>query len=429
MTAKTSWWVATLAAALLPAVAARAQEGVWRPATATPAPPAAGPEVTLGRPVPLDAPVTDAAFEAPAADPALPLGGLYRTAYQGNNEESGASPLPFIARGQPPDSVPPPLPGPPAPPPAEGYNQGVVTDHPLRKGWWDKCKDFFSNGGEKASSTGHCCFQSDHAFDCLASPVTNPFLFEDPRALTEVRPIFIYQGMPSNAGGGYSGFFGTQARVAFTERWSLVVNELGWVYLHPSHPVDGITSTTSFAQVTLGPKWTFYRCPDSGTVAAAGLSFQIPAGSSKSFQNTGTLSLFPYLSAAQHFRLPEGWGSINLMGTTGFSFSEDSKRSEYYYLSAHIDYNIANTGIYPLLEMNWYHYTSGGRGPALGFEGADLVNFGSSSLGKRDYLTLAPGLRYKVSECVQAGFAVEFPITSQKELTNYRLTFDLIFRY
>src|SRR5262249_44161368 len=151
-------------------------------------------------------------------------------------------------------------------------------------------------------ASSRCAFQSDHAFDCLASPVTNPFLFEDPRALTEVRSIFIYQGAPHSAFGGYSGFFGTQARLALCDRWSLVINELGFVFLHPSTPPPGFKASTGFAQLSLGPKWTFYRNPDSGTVLATGLNFVIPTGSGSVFQDTGTLSLFPYLSAGQHLR-------------------------------------------------------------------------------------------------------------------------------
>jgi hypothetical protein len=57
------------------------------------------------------------------------------------------------------------------------------------------------------------------------------------------------------------------------------------------------------------------------------------------------------------------------------------------------------------------------------------VNFGSASLGGKDFVTLAAGLRYKFSECIQTGIGFEWPVTSQKELTDFRLTFDLIFRY
>jgi hypothetical protein len=39
-------------------------------------------------------------------------------------------------------------------------------------------------------------FRSDHRYDNFVSPTTNPFFFEDPRSLSEIRPIFIYEGMP-----------------------------------------------------------------------------------------------------------------------------------------------------------------------------------------------------------------------------------------
>ena len=80
--------------------------------------------------------------------------------------------------------------------PNERYNCGVVTAPPPAGGssWFGKCKELFSGCGIGAASGGRCAFQSDHCFDSFISPVTNPFLFEDPRSLTEVRPIFMIQG-------------------------------------------------------------------------------------------------------------------------------------------------------------------------------------------------------------------------------------------
>ena len=37
---------------------------------------------------------------------------------------------------------------------------------------------------------------SDHCFDRFISPISNPFFFEDPRSLTEVRGIFIDNSLP-----------------------------------------------------------------------------------------------------------------------------------------------------------------------------------------------------------------------------------------
>jgi hypothetical protein len=293
----------------------------------------------------------------------------------------------------------------------------------------------FTFGGERASATGRCLFQSDCCFESLASPITNPFLFEDPRALTEIRAIWFHQGLPGSSipGGGYSGFFGAQARLALCERWSLVINELGFTYLHPNNPPPGFSNSVGFAQMSLGPKWTFCRSPDTGTVAATGLFFQIPTGSAKVFQDTGTLSLVPYLTVAQNFgRLPQGFGSFNAVAATGYSFSVDRSRSDYFYLSTHLDYDVANLHrIWPLIELNWFYYTRGGNGAPLGFEGTDLVNFGTSNVGAKNFVTIGPGVRYKFGFCqnLQTGLAVEFPLTGQKELTSYRVTWDIIFRY
>src|SRR5438067_2840151 len=103
---------------------------------------------------------------------------------------------------------------------------------------------------------GRAAFESDHAFDTFASPVTNPFYFEDPRSLTEVRPLFFFQTIPNSNylyRGGHAEFFGVQARVALTERWSLVLNKLGGVSINPG---DGsvLKSETGFAELWLGPK-------------------------------------------------------------------------------------------------------------------------------------------------------------------------------
>src|SRR5262249_34385402 len=102
-------------------------------------------------------------------------------------------------------------------------------------------------------------FRSDHAYDSYISPVTNPFLFEDPRSLTEIRPIFLFQKVPTsqnNFGGGNIIFFGAQARVAITERWSFVINKFGGISENPSTN-SGLGSNTGFAELWLGPKYTF----------------------------------------------------------------------------------------------------------------------------------------------------------------------------
>jgi hypothetical protein len=333
-------------------------------------------------------------------------------------------------------TTPPPSPPLATPPPAAPFPTGpgdadAPVDRPLNgPGWWGRFVGTWE-WGERPP--GGAWFLTDCNFEGLISPVTNPFFFEDPRALTEVRPIFMYQKAPDDNPvfqGGHSEFFGLQARIAFTNRLSLVLNKFGWVALHPENPVPGVEDDTGFSEVYLGPKYTFLRRPESGFIGAAGLTFEIPLGSSRVSQDTGNLGLDPYVTLGKSFRVGGGFGSFNLLGEAGYNFSTDNKRSEFFHSSLHLDYNVANTNrFFPLVELNWFHYANPGKARVLGFEGADLVNFGSDIEGDRDYVTLAGGLRYKFSEHLQLGGAVEFPLTQQKLITDYRLTFDLILRY
>lgn len=485
MTIRQLRWMATLGLVLgLPAISA-AEEVVWRavrhdaapaapvaaPVDVAPPPAWSGPVATLGRPVAIvpSAPATavePVGYRVPAQGPVVrgqapeslfpppppPPGALVSL-----TSEAAAPPRPPIPYPAPapapvapfPDPAPPPpastvvphvVGGPPdnlpppgaAPFPDPSPNPSVALDRPIGTSWWDKATGWCT-WGDKSDCSHRAKFQSDHAFDFLASPVTNPFFFEDPRALTEVRPIFTYQSAPSGNPifrGGHSEFFGTQARVAFTERLSLVVNEFGFVSLHPNSPTPDVQQNTGFGEIKLGPKYTFLRNTATGTVAAAGLTFELPAGSHAVSQDTGSLGFDPYVTFGQHFRLPSGFGSLNLLGAMGYSFSADNKRSEFFHTSWHLDYNVANTNFYPLIELNYFHYTNGGKARDLGMEGADLVNFGSTNVGERNLLNMAFGLRYKFSENVQIGGAFEWPILNHHDtLSDVRFTFDVIFRY
>jgi hypothetical protein len=188
---------------------------------------------------------------------------------------------------------------------------------------------------------------------------------------------------------------------------------------------------TGFAEVWVGPKYTFYRDDCNNTAAAVGLTFQIPCGDSNLAQDTGDLTLAPYLSFAKSFgKLPSGYGNFNFMSTTGFAFGVDNARSDYFYSNFHLDFDVAGQGrYYPLIELNWIRYINGGNARPFTFEGGDLANFGSAFVGKRNLFTLATGLRYKLNECVQFGAAFEFPLNSQKDINDFRITLDVIFRY
>lgn len=273
---------------------------------------------------------------------------------------------------------------------------------------------------------------SDCAFDDFISPSSNPFLAEDPRSLTELRPLFLYQTIPGDQAayrGGSAYFFGLQGRLAFTDRLSVVLHKLGGVSFSPG---DGATAqgATGMAEIWLGPKFVFWRDVENQRLGSFGMIFQMPVGSGGwAFQGTGKLTLVPYFSHARNLgKTP--LGRFNLINTVGYAIGTSSERSDYLFDTLHVDLDVAdNHRFYPFIEMSWFHYTSDGSArPGLGFEGRDLANVGAA-VGGRDFLSIAPGMRYKFSESLQFGVTAELPLLGTKDLHQFRLGVDMIWRY
>ncbi|MGL4553030.1 MAG: hypothetical protein ACRC33_17820, partial [Gemmataceae bacterium] len=208
------WKLSLAGFALALGVPASAQETGWRAV-----PVASAPAATLGRPVarPLPAgapvavvgrPVIRAAMAEEVPFPPPPP--LVRVVGIDPMLDSGPPPPPLplpprppvsVSRQGPPDVVDPPAGGPGVSPP--DLIPGVEPSHPVGPGMWERWGGWMSWGDRPSGKGGAWC--SDTCFPGLISPITMPFYFEDPRALTEVRPIFMYQKIPGstpNVGGG-----------------------------------------------------------------------------------------------------------------------------------------------------------------------------------------------------------------------------------
>ena len=273
-------------------------------------------------------------------------------------------------------------------------------------------------------------FCSDHDFDSFVSPVTNPFLFEDPRSLSEVRALGIYQRVPTsqpNFQGGSLWYVGVRGSLAITNRISVTLNKVGLSGVSASGDSD-LGSHVGLSELWFGPKVTIVRDVDFGTLLAAGLQFQLPVGSSAVYQNTGKLSVVPYVSVGQSF-LKTRLGSFNTLANAGYSFSTNNQRSDYLYASGHLSFDVMNRQkFFPLVELNWFHYTTNGNAQFLAGEGRDLVNFGSLAKGS-SLLTGAVGARYRYTKRVEFGGAFEVPIAGNRDFFRYRLLFDVSFRF
>jgi hypothetical protein len=274
-------------------------------------------------------------------------------------------------------------------------------------------------------------FESDPAFCDFVSPLSNPFFFEDPRSLTELRPMFFYQSFPSGDPffrDGHGWFFGGQGRLAVTPRISLVVHKLGFTAFKPGNG-SIYQGGTGLSEFWLGPKVLVYRDAEAKTLVSVGTQFQIPLGSSDPLQDTGSLSIVPYVSAAQRLMYTE-IGSLNGMATTGYSFSTNNQRSDFFYASAHLDFDIANGHrFYPVAELNWFSYTTDGHARNITTEGRDFANVGAAAKGN-NLVTWALGLRWRsLNGRVEVGGGYEGFMFGQKGLFDGRFTVDLIWRY
>jgi hypothetical protein len=430
-------WMGCVGLALgLVAARASAQELQWRPAgPATPAPIT----VTLSAPVP-SATEAQPLRVIPQDAPAAPtVRGQMADPLLGAPVAQAPSVIQVAAQdplfGSPTQTVPPPPP-PPVPgltssnPAEDPYNCGQSVTARSGGSIFDQGKDavagVFGGGGRNP-------FQSDHAFDIFASPVTNPFYFQDPRSLTQIKPLFLYQQVPGRNPaflGGDIWWAGVTGSVAINDMISVVINKLGFIGFHPETTAYGINRASGFSEFSFGPQFTFFRCESTKTVLAAGLLFDLAVGSNDLQQSNGDLSLVPYFSAAQNFGKTD-YGSFNNMTTLGYSFSTDHERNDFFYWSNHIDFDVMNLNkIFPMVELNWFHTTNNGNSKRFfGFDGSDLVNFGAGGAAGLNDLSIAVGARYKFTEWLQAGAAIEFPLVNQRDLLDYRLVFDVIIRY
>jgi len=272
--------------------------------------------------------------------------------------------------------------------------------------------------------------EEEDVFRSWISPVSSPTNFEDPRATTEVRPIFMYHmlngGFVSDGGEAYVA--AVQARAALTDRLSIIATKDGYIWLNPD---ANIPDSNGWANLAFGAKYSVWRDPETHTIATLGLRYEAPTGNDEVYEGQGDGMLNPFLSAGW------GWGDLHLLGYTGARLPISGADSAFYDLSLHADYQLGM--FYPLLEWNWVHVLDGGRRLPINQEGFDLLNFGARNAGGQDYITMAAGGRVRPWDhiewfgghvgSVDFGAAYEFPISHDGGIFGGRLTTDVVIRF
>jgi hypothetical protein len=284
-------------------------------------------------------------------------------------------------------------------------------------------------------------------FGEFISPVANPVNFEDARATTEVRPLYVYHRISDDFGkevglnGGDAHVVAVQLRVAVTERLALIATKDGYVWLRPDDELDQIVEKRNgLANLAFGLKYAFYRDPERRAMGTFGLRYEAPVGDKdvkqgkvfrlNALEERGDGVFNPFLTGLW------GIGDFHLQAYTAGRIPIDGVDSTFFDMSLHGDYRIGS--FFPLLELNWVQTVDGGDRAPIDQEGFDFFNLGSKDAGGHGVVAMALGARWRAAEhfelasgrslAIDMGAAYELPLTDREDVFGWRVTSDVIVR-
>jgi len=263
-------------------------------------------------------------------------------------------------------------------------------------------------------------------------PVSNPMFNESPYITTELRPIWIRQGVPGTVAGlpvdGTIDVIALQARVALTERLGFIATKDGYANLDFDNT---LTDDEGFVNIAFGFKYALIDRPEDDAILTVGLEYEAPSGNLiegttgtrlQGGRSKGYLDIF--VTGAKRF------GKLGLQSNIGLNQALDTDvNTSLFHAGGHADVEIMGR-FFPFVEGNVYTVVNdASRAPAVlsTVEGTDLVNLGASNAGTVG--TVAGGFRYRLMEHVLLGWAYEVPVTGREDLVNWRSTLDLVIYY
>lgn len=253
----------------------------------------------------------------------------------------------------------------------------------------------------------------------LIEPVTQPTIFESPVIDTQVRPMHMIHGLPSDSvfAGGTVNITAVQARYAVDDRLAIIATKDGYIDLDP----DAGSHESGLADIAAGAKYVVIDDPDSGLLVTPGAVFEFDSGDKDVFQGNGDGLLRAFVSAGLD---REEW---NFLGNLGLNLPLDNDaESTSIDWHAHASYAVT-PDFYPLVELNGITWIAEGDATPFDFEGGDLINLGAQD-GNGTVVSGALGARYFFSDNLQVGAAYEVPLTSREDILDDRFTIDLIWR-
>lgn len=270
------------------------------------------------------------------------------------------------------------------------------------------------------------------------APVTNPVFFEEPFIRSEARPLFIYQNLgsklPAGAGylpvGGNLQVYALQLRWAVTDRLAIIATKDGYVDFKPKNALAG-SKGSGWADISLGLKYALIDDKANEFILTPGIEVELPTGSRDVFQGNGSGEWDVFVAAAK------GWGNLTLMGNVGTRVPNSMARD-----TAQLHYSVQlaqQTSRYfiPFIAANGFSVLNSGTqaglgglaGVPFGFEGYDLINFGSRAAAGSTQISAGTGFRSRLHDRVELGFAYERSLTNPRGVLDDRFTVDFVLRF
>jgi hypothetical protein len=277
------------------------------------------------------------------------------------------------------------------------------------------CCDFF-NGRQRFLGL----LPSDHCFDRFVSPLSNPFYFEDPRSLTEVRGVFIENSLPTDIGNGDFQLYAAQIRGRVTDRVSIIAPRLG--FFNVNQQSGG--APNGFLSAPVGFKFNFIRDAERQFLVSGGLTYFIK-GSGDALSNFGDGDYHLYLTAGKQIFDRGHW-----LSGTGFRLPGDNNYgTQLWYWSNQWDYEVVD-GFYGLVGLNWFHFmSSSGLNLGAPVTGLDILNLPNDNVAGTDVVSAMTGVKWKPSAHCEVGTGFEFALSDNRDILRNRLYIDFIVRY
>ena len=271
---------------------------------------------------------------------------------------------------------------------------------------------------------------SDHCFDDFISPMINFVFFEDPRNLTELRPIFVNHWVPATVGNGISAdgsvqLYAAQFRIALTDRLSLIAVKDGFIVDETRGTLGGLLSD-GWADVTAGLKYNVLRDVQRGRLMSIGATYEIPLGDDEALQSIGDGEFHFFATGGTRL----GGCNAHYLSSLGYRVAADGDlQTSAIHWSNHLDFRLNQTA-YLFTELAWWHWVDdAAAGAPLGIGGHDLFNLSANDVTGNDLVTQNVGVKLKPRRNREMGLAYEFPLTAFKDVTDGRLQAELILRY